>query len=130
MTHGAESVSDPVIILNPSNTNQALERKTLRAVFGMRTSIWPDGVPVEVFVLPDSDPLHIEFSDKILGMLPYNLRRRWDRLIFSGTGRAPTVVESQEQMMEQVLETPGAIGYIDQSNIELFRRLAGENDES
>ena len=46
-------------------------------------------------------------------MLPYSLRRNWDRLIFSGTGRAPVRVQSVEEMMRLVRETPGAIGYID-----------------
>ena len=45
-------------------------------------------------------------------MFPYQLRRLWDKQIFSGTGIAPTTVKSIEEMRERVANTKGAIGYL------------------
>jgi hypothetical protein len=45
-------------------------------------------------------------------MFPYQLRRVWDRQLFSGTGQAPSVVTSQDEMLRRVAATPGAIGYV------------------
>jgi hypothetical protein len=45
-------------------------------------------------------------------MYSYVLRRAWDRMVFTGTGFAPTVVQSEREMIERVRSTPGAIGYV------------------
>lgn len=90
----------------------ALSRDILRSIFTMRLSAWPDGSRIQVLVLPDDNPLHRQFSKNVLGLFPYQLRRVWDQGVFSGTGEAPTEVESIESMRTLLQQTPGAIGYL------------------
>lgn len=99
-------------IVSPSLASVTLDRDLLRAVFTMRMRQWPDGSPIRVFVLPDDDPLSDVFYRERLGMYSYVLRRAWDRMVFTGTGFAPTVVQSEQEMIERVRSTPGAIGYV------------------
>ncbi|MCU7958635.1 MAG: hypothetical protein KZQ58_01275 [gamma proteobacterium symbiont of Bathyaustriella thionipta] len=40
------------------------------------------------------------------------------RLLFSGLGQAPIEVESEQEMLHRVEQTPGAIGYLEQSQEE------------
>lgn len=109
----------PVVIVNPVTHPKAFFSKSaLRAIFGMRLRKWEDGLPIRVFVMPDEHPLHIEFSKNILQVFPYQLRAAWDRLVFSGTGEAPIVVKSEQQMRVIVGSTPGAIGYLSRSMID------------
>jgi hypothetical protein len=100
------------IIVGPGLEGVALDRDLLRAIFTMRLRAWPNGPPVRVFVLPDSDPLSDRFYREQLGMYSYVLRAAWDRMVFTGTGLAPTIVHSEEEMRERVRLTPGAIGYV------------------
>jgi ABC-type phosphate transport system substrate-binding protein len=100
------------IIVNPSIASVQLDRDLLRAIFTMRLRSWPNGPPVRVFVLPDDDPVSDRFYREQLGMYSYVLRSAWDRMVYTGTGLAPTVVHSEEEMRERVLATPGAIGYV------------------
>jgi ABC-type phosphate transport system substrate-binding protein len=100
------------VIVSPSLTSMQLDRSLLRAVFTMRVRQWPDGSPIRVFVLPDNDPLSDHFYRERLGMYSYVLRRAWDRMVFTGTGFAPTVVQTEQEMIERVRSTPGAIGYV------------------
>jgi hypothetical protein len=100
------------IIVNPALEHFTLDRNLLRAIFTMRLRAWPNGRPVRVFVLPDDNPLSDQFYREHLGMYSYVLRAAWDRMVFTGTGLAPTVVESEEEMREQVRRTPGAIGFV------------------
>ena len=90
-----------------------LTRDELREIFFGRQTRWRDGSPLRVFVLPDQNPLHIRFSKEILGVYPYQLRSAWDRMVYSGTGTPPSMVDSLEQMKSLIKETPGAIGYIE-----------------
>ncbi len=94
-----------------------LSRNSLRAIFSMRQKTWPDGLPVRVYVLPDDAPLHNLFAKEKLNIFPYQLRSGWDRLIFSGTGQAPFLVNSEDEMLARVASTPGAIGYLKRVNI-------------
>ena len=107
-----ESVSAVDVIVSPSLPSTKLDRSLLRAVFTMRVREWPDGSPVRVFVLPDDDPLSDRFYREQLGIYSYVLRNAWDRMVFTGTGLAPTVVQSEREMRERVRSTPGAIGYL------------------
>lgn len=96
-----------------SRKDTQFTRDELREIFFGRQTRWRDGSPLRAFVLPDQHPLHIRFSKEVLGVYPYQLRSAWDRMIYSGTGTPPALVESLEQMKTLIKETPGAIGYIE-----------------
>ena len=105
-----------LLIAQPQNAVAELSRDSLRAIFAMRTTVWPDGSAIQVFVLEDKNDTHIAFCKEILGMFPYQLRRVWDRQVFSGTGTAPTTVKTEQEMRIRVAETQGAIGYMMANN--------------
>ena len=111
-TLSQESAPSVDVIVSPSLAVIKLDRSLLRAVFTMRLREWPNGLPIRVFVLPDDDPLSDQFYRERLGMYSYVLRRAWDRMVFTGTGLAPTVVQTEKEMIERVRSTPGAIGYV------------------
>ncbi len=92
----------------------SLTRTELRDIFFARQTKWPKGDPIRVFVLPDRHPLHVRFSKEVLGVYPYQLRSTWDRILYSGTGVPPTVVNTPQEVRERVDETPGAIGYAEE----------------
>lgn len=108
----AAQASGVSIITSPDRGATPLERGLVRALFGMRLREWPDGTPVRVFVLPDSDPVHELFCREELGTYPYVLRTTWDRLVYTGTGVAPEVVHNEKEMRDRVTGTRGAIGYV------------------
>ncbi|NOQ93391.1 MAG: hypothetical protein GQ547_02015 [Methylophaga sp.] len=119
-------VAAQVLIVHPANNTTELSRNTLRAIFAMRTPQWPDGSPLQVFVLDDSDSTHTSFCKHILGMFPYQLRRIWDRQVFSGTGTAPITVKTEQEMLERVSTTKGAIGYVLPEKVDDSVKTLGE----
>ena len=112
-----EEADAPVVIVSPQQTPQSISQNALRAIFGMRLRTWPDQTPVHVFVLPDDNPTHNAFTKQDLNVYPHQLRLAWDRLVFSGTGQAPTEVASEEEMRDKVAKTPGAVGYLRRSMV-------------
>lgn len=100
------------IIVNDGVDLRTIDRNRARLIFTARITQWPDHKPVKVFVLPDDAPLHQDFAKGVLEVYPYQLRRNWDRQVFSGTGQAPVQVSSEQEMIERVGSTLGAIGYI------------------
>lgn len=101
------------VIVHPGVGVTRITTNEARLYMTLRLKTWPDGVPVKVFVLPDEAPLHRRFANSVLGLFPYQLRRVWDRQLFSGTGQAPTAVANEAEMLRRVAATPGAIGYVE-----------------
>jgi ABC-type phosphate transport system substrate-binding protein len=105
------------VIVHPDVEQESISANALRAIFSMRMKTWPNNRLVKVYVLPDDHPLHQMFSKETLNVFPYQLRANWDRLVFSGTGQAPTTVASYEEMLRRIANTPGSIGYLESSFI-------------
>jgi ABC-type phosphate transport system substrate-binding protein len=105
-------------VVNPDVQQHSVTQQQLRAIVGMRVRNWSDGSLIHVFVLPDRNPIHIVYSKQVLGMFPHQLRKAWDRQVYSGTGQAPTKVNSVEEMLRKIAETPGAIGYLPEEKID------------
>lgn len=100
------------IIVHGAVPERELSRNVARLVFTMRLLRWQDQTRVRVFVLPDAHPLHREFAMQTLDLYPRQLRRVWDRNLYSGAGPVPVEVPTVEDMARVVAETPGAIGYL------------------
>lgn len=100
------------LIVNSDISAQPISQSTLRAIFSMHLRQWPNGKPIRVYVLPDDNQIHVSFAKEVLNTFPHQLRRSWDVLVFSGSGQAPSVVQTPEEMLQKVASTPGAIGYL------------------
>lgn len=100
------------LALNPPPHLETLGLNQARAIFSMRVRSWADGSAITVFVLPDSNKDHQLFVRKILTLLPHQLRRNWDRMVYTGIGQAPIEVNSEQEMLMKLQATPGSIGYL------------------
>jgi hypothetical protein len=104
----------PVRVYDAEGQANTLSREAIREIFFARRRVWPNGVLIRVFVLPDNHPLHARFAKDVLGVYPFQLRSAWDRLLYSGTGVPPTQVETPEEMRDRLQSTLGSIGYLGQ----------------
>lgn len=100
------------IVVHAGVAQQQLDVAVVRQLFTLRLPRWSDGTGVYVLVLPDAHPLHREFCKGLLNLYPRQLRRVWERHLYSGAGALPIEVGSVEEMRKRVAETPGAIGYL------------------
>jgi hypothetical protein len=101
------------MIVHPGVDMETMTANQARLFLTVHLKAWPNGMPVKVYVLPDDDPLHLRFAKVVLGLFPYQLRRVWDRQLFSGTGQVPTTVMTEAEMIRRVAATPGALGYVE-----------------
>jgi len=99
------------LIVHPDTPISQVDRNVARGIFSMRMREWADGTPITVFVLTDRNPIHQKFVQSVLAMIPHQLRRSWDRYLYSGIGSPPIQVKNLEEMLSKISATPGAIGY-------------------
>lgn len=99
------------VIVHPSVEGRSISTTSLRNIYTLRQTLWPNRQPIVIFVLPDDHPVHVAFAKESLGLYPYRLRQTWDRLSFSGMASSPIEVKDENEMRSRVRATPGAIGY-------------------
>jgi len=100
------------VIVNSSVVQDTLSLKELRSIFTMKQRLWPSGERVSVYVFSNQNAIHKNFCRNKLNVFARQLESVWYRLVYSGTGERPVQVVSEQEMIEKVSQTPGAIGYI------------------
>ncbi|MCJ8295173.1 MAG: hypothetical protein MJK15_12260 [Colwellia sp.] len=105
------------VVTHPQVTQSSLTKSQLRRIYTMRQLSWSDNHAITVFVLPSQHALHQRFAKERLQIFPYQLNRIWHKLTYSGLGVAPTVVKSEQELIQAVTNTPGAIGYIGEATL-------------
>jgi hypothetical protein len=72
------------------------------------------------------NPLEIQQS---LNKTPAEINAYWARLIFSGKTRPPRVVDSVERMLHLVATRPGALAYVERSQVDARVKIVFELEE-
>lgn len=117
-------VSAIEVVTNLQVPEVSLTQAQLRRIYTMRQLRWSDDSVITVFVLPNQHSLHHRFAKERLQIFPYQLNRIWHKLTYSGLGVAPTIVESEQELIQAVMNTPGSIGYIhDQTLLEITKGI-------
>jgi|TARA_B100000780_G_scaffold275731_1_gene242934 ABC-type phosphate transport system substrate-binding protein len=112
-TARAETSPQPIaVVVNQSVDITTLSPAQLRMIFAGRTQFWPDGSRIRVFVLPPKNDTHQLFCRHLLNIYPYQLERIWQRVVYSGQGEAPKIIDTAQAMQDAIGKTPGAIGYL------------------
>lgn len=107
--------SEVKMITHTPPSNRVLLKTQIKAIYLGQQTQWPDGSKITVFILSSNEPTHQQFITEILELYPYQFRRRWQKLSYSGFGVKPTVVNNKEEMLLKIANVPGAIGYIDKN---------------
>lgn len=117
------------LITNYKNDALQISKPIARSIYFGYITNWPNGLPIRLIVMNENNDVHFQFTKKVLGLYPYQIRRIWDRQTYSGTGTPPVVVSSQKEMKDAVGSIPGAIGYV-LSTSDLPESVVSQNIET
>ena len=98
------------VVAHKSAPPDDINARRLLDIYSLEETKWKDGTRIVLFDLKGKQNLKDQFY-RFLGRRPEDMKRLWLRLILSGDGRSPTLLNSPEDVLEQIAETPGAIGY-------------------
>ena len=93
-------------VVDPRIT-EPIDRHRLQQILLGQITAWADGSPI-VIVLA-SDPASRAAIEEVSGRDLDRLLRGWKRLIFTGSGAMPTVVDSPQEALNKVSSQSGAI---------------------
>lgn len=100
------------VIVNPNNHATSLDRDFVRDAYLKKTSEWGDGTALHPIDLSARFPARDRFTQDVIRKTPSQLKSYWNQRIFSGKGTPPPEADSTTDLIDYVVETPGAIGYL------------------
>lgn len=119
-----------VVIVNTSvPASASFTVDELMDVYTLNKSHWEDDSRITVFDLKHGKSKTAFY--KHIGMSEEELQRIWLRKQFTGKARPPRSLSSEEEIVDRVGRTPGAIGYVQSGavkgnrNIRVVARIRG-----
>jgi hypothetical protein len=107
----AVRAQDVLIVANKNVLVSQITSSQLRDLFtGAKTS-FKDGSRAVPVVLKGG-PVHEVFLRKHVGETPEEFRARWRKAVFTGQGSMLKECASEAALLEFIVSTPGAVGYV------------------
>jgi ABC-type phosphate transport system substrate-binding protein len=103
------------VIVHPSNTATAVDRRFLAQAFLKKITQWPDGETIRPVDLQRDSSIRGQFTDDILARSTAAVRSYWQQMIFAGRGVPPPELGSDDEVVRFVLRQPGSVGYVSAS---------------
>ncbi len=105
-----------VVIAHPSVPVETIDKADLLDFYTGDTRSWEDDVPVTVFDLKPKGTVKDTFYS-FLGKSSSRMKSIWLKRKLSGEGDPPTSFETEEEVLEHVAATPGAIGFVSKGKV-------------
>jgi ABC-type phosphate transport system substrate-binding protein len=99
------------VVVHPTAPVQQLDARALLDIYSLEETRWDDGTPIILHDLKGKHPVKQSFYD-FIGRRPEDMKRVWLRIILSGEARSPTLLRSEQALLDKVAGTPGSIGYV------------------
>ncbi len=104
--------ADVAIVANKSITSNSVTIKQAKKIFLGKTKSMPGGGVVKLADLPTGNPVRKELYRTIVKKKESQLKAYWAKKSFTGKGFPPKLFDSEDELMEWVAQTKGAIGYV------------------
>jgi ABC-type phosphate transport system substrate-binding protein len=105
------SFAQVAIIANKSVPEELLNSSKILDFYSKDVRTWSNGDPVTVFDLKPKNEVKKTFYE-FLGISISRIKSIWLKNMLSGEGDPPKALESEEEMIQKIVETKGSIGYI------------------
>ena len=109
---------DVVAIVSARSPLNSLATNQVADIFLGKASRFPDGTLAVPIDLSEDSPAREKFYIQLTGKSPAQMKAHWSRIIFTGRGQPPRQVASHAEARKAIAENPGAIGYIDASQVD------------
>jgi ABC-type phosphate transport system substrate-binding protein len=103
------------LVVNPSNPASELARADAARLFLKKVATWPDGTPVAVVDQPRTAPVRAAFTRDVHRKDVDAVVAYWATLVYSAREMPPPVKRSDDEVLDFVRQTPGAVGYVSAS---------------
>ncbi len=119
----ASAYADVVVIVSARNPTASLTAAQAGRIFLGKVNTFPDNGAAVPIDQAEGSTIRKEFYSKVVHKSPTQLTAYWAKVIFTGNGRPPEMLESDAAVRKAVANNPSAIGYIDKSAVDRSVRV-------
>ncbi len=107
------AMADIAVIVNPAYAAASASADDLSKVFLGKAQVIAGGGHLTPVDQPEGNAARVSFYDKVCNKNAAQLNAYWSRLIFTGQGQPPRVIEGGDgAVVDAVAKTADAIGYV------------------
>jgi len=99
------------VIANKSISESSISTSQLTDIYLSKTKVWADGTKIIRFTLKSDDETSSKFFGAV-GKSFADLKKLWMKLQLTGEGQAPEALGSDDEVLNKVASTAGAIGFV------------------
>ncbi|MFH2065851.1 MAG: substrate-binding domain-containing protein [Pseudomonadota bacterium] len=99
-----------LIIANNSVSQESLNKEDLQNIFLGKMAKWSDNT--SIYFVTSENEVHEDFLKTYINRSSSQFRNYWRKMVFTGKGQKPKALNSDEEIIQFVSETSGAIGYV------------------
>ena len=103
------SAAGPIVISN--SATKSLSSDDIKNVFLGKKSTLTTGEKVILATLANGE-VHTTFMEQTLGKQPDQFSVYWKQLVFTGRGSMPKSFDTEQDLIDYVAKTKGAVGYV------------------
>ena len=112
----ASSYSQVAVIANKSVSESSINTSKLTDIYSLRVKAWSNGNAVVPLTLKSENATVDKFFSSI-GKSFEDMKKLWMKLQLTGEGMAPEGLNSEDDVVNKVSSTPGAIGFVSASKV-------------
>lgn len=117
MMMASMAVAEVAVIVNKSNV-VSMEDSYIAKIYLGKVKVLPNGRKVMPLDQKPGSDIRKKFLKAVVGKKESQFKSFWARLIFTGKGVPPSVVEGDDEMKKRVAANENAIGFIDVSSVD------------
>ena len=119
----ASAHADVVVIVSAKSSITLLTAAQTTRIFLGKVDSFPDDSDAFPIDQAEGSAIRDEFYSKVVHKSSSQLAAYWAKVIFTGDGRPPEMLESDMAVRKTVAKNPNAIGYIDKSAVDKSVRV-------
>jgi ABC-type phosphate transport system substrate-binding protein len=110
--------AEVVVVVAKKTPVSHLSKEQVAKIFLGKTNTFPDGSKVIPIDQPDGSEVRDEFYSKVANKNHSQLTAFWSKMIFTGDGSPPIVLDDNVAVRKSVAMNPGEIGYINKNQVD------------
>lgn len=103
------------VIANSGSTPESVTQKEFDKIIHGEQQRWKTGQNVSIALLKTNNSIGLKTAELVFDMSSNELNKYWLGLVFEGKSKAPEFFNSEEDLINYVAITPGAVGIISSS---------------
>lgn len=112
------AMAEVVVVVSPQSSIRTLSKSQVADIFLGKARRFPNGAEATPVDQAEGSQARDEFYMTFTARSQAQIKAYWSKIVFTGRGQPPFAVSGAAELKRRIAANPGAIGYIDRSQLD------------